>query len=202
MSFSSYQSIHFKKKKNLIRTKCSLRSGEGAGTCTVNLDDPSQWPGSNPPILLDEVESVGMLRSYNLTLQSGDFILPQGDEASRQFVLNEDQIFILGCSGSEFLSDGSSTMKTGLCGSGGLLVEDSDVGNSLADFQCKHQPYDEANKIGEMMYKNQRLHSIHATAYSIHATAYMLQHTAYMLQHTASFNLGFRLSRPFVLWFQ
>lgn len=109
------------------------KSGEGGGTCTVNLDDPSQWPGSNPPILLDE---------------SGDFILPQGDEASRQFVLNEDQIFILGCSGSEFLSDGSSTMKTGLCGSGGLLVEDSDVGNSLADFQCKHQPYDEANKIG------------------------------------------------------
>ena len=40
-------------------------------------------------------------------------------------------------------------MKTGLCLSGKLVVEDEDVGSSLADFNCNRQPYYEANKIGE-----------------------------------------------------
>jgi len=104
-----------------------------SGSCTINLDDSSQWPASKPPILLHE---------------NGDFILPAGEEGSREFVLAEGEIFILGCSGSKFQADDSSSMKTGLCQNGELLVSDSDEGQSLANFGCTHQPYDEANKIG------------------------------------------------------
>ena len=44
--------------------------------------------------------------------------------------------------------DDSSSQKTGLCDNGELLVEDSQQGDSLAAFQCKRQPIDEASKIG------------------------------------------------------
>ena len=93
--------------------------------------------------------SPSLVTGSNVTSQNGDFILPLGQGDSRQFVLEEDQIFILGCSGTQFASDGSTSMKTGLCLNGKLLVEDEDVGSSLADFDCNHQPYYEANKIGE-----------------------------------------------------
>jgi len=109
------------------------KSGATGGTCSINIDDPSQWPESNPPIVLD---------------QNGDFLLPLGEKDSRHFILEEDQIFILGCSGTEFTSDGSTSMKTGLCLAGGLKVEDEDVGSSLANFKCNHQPYYEANTVG------------------------------------------------------
>ena len=75
-------------------------------------------------------------------------LLPLGEKDSRHFILEEDQIFILGCSGTEFTSDGSTSMKTGLCLAGGLKVEDEDVGSSLANFKCNHQPYYEANTVG------------------------------------------------------
>ena len=93
--------------------------------------------------------SPSLVTRSDVTSQTGDFILPLGQQDSRQFVLEEDQIFILGCSGTQFASDGSSSMKTGLCLSGKLVVEDEDVGSSLADFNCNRQPYYEANKIGE-----------------------------------------------------
>ena len=60
----------------------------------------------------------------------------------------DTDIFILGCTGTEFSADGSSALKTGICEGGDLLVEDQNVGSSLSDFQCKRQPDNEATVIG------------------------------------------------------
>ena len=63
--------------------------------------------------------------------------------------MEENNIFILGCPGSEFSADGSTAMKTAICEAGDVLVEDQNVGTSLADFQCKRQPDNEATVVGE-----------------------------------------------------
>ena len=81
--------------------------------------------------------------------QNGSFLLPSGSEGSRQLVMEENRIFLLGCPGSQFSADGSAAMKTGICETGDLLVEDQNVGASLADFQCKRQPDNEATVVGE-----------------------------------------------------
>ena len=65
--------------------------------------------------------------------------------------MEESNIFLLGCTGSEFSADGSTAMKTGICEAGNLLVEDQNVGSSLADFQCNHQPDNEATVVGEQI---------------------------------------------------
>jgi len=110
-----------------------IRTEARDSSCHIDLDDSSQWPGSNPPIILAE---------------NGSFLLPAGSEGSRSLVLAENNIFILGCSGSEFSADGSTAMKTGICDAGDLLVEDQNVGSSLADFECQHQPDNEATVVG------------------------------------------------------
>ena len=81
--------------------------------------------------------------------QNGSFLLPSGSEGSRQLVMEENRIFLLGCPGSEFSADGSAAMKTGICEAGELLVGDQNVGASLADFQCNRQPDNEATVVGE-----------------------------------------------------
>ena len=63
--------------------------------------------------------------------------------------MEENKIFILGCPGSQFSADGSNAMKTGLCEAGDLLVDDQNVGASLADFDCQRQPDNEARVVGE-----------------------------------------------------
>ena len=53
------------------------RPGAGAGGCKIDLDSPSSWPASNPPIILDQV---------------GDFLLPRAQAHPRLLELTEDQV--------------------------------------------------------------------------------------------------------------
>ena len=98
------------------------RSKSDAAVCKIDIDDERQWPGSNPPILLD---------------QAGDFMLPRAEADTRQFVLESDQRFVLGCPGTAFPD--SSVMKEGRCVAGTFEVEGEDMGE-LGDLQCDRQP--------------------------------------------------------------
>ena len=98
------------------------RSKSDAAVCKIDIDDERQWPGSNPPILLD---------------QAGDFMLPRAEADTRQFVLESDQRFVLGCPGTAFPD--SSVMKEGRCVAGTFEVEGEDMGE-LGDLECDRQP--------------------------------------------------------------
>ena len=98
------------------------RSKSDAAVCKIDIDDERQWPGSNPPIFLD---------------QAGDFMLPQAEDDTRQFVLESDQRFILGCPGTAFPD--SSVMKEGRCVAGTFEVEGEDL-DELGDLECDRQP--------------------------------------------------------------
>lgn len=98
------------------------RSKSDAAVCKIDIDDERQWPGSNPPIFLD---------------QAGDFMLPKAEADTRQFVLESDQRFILGCPGTAFPD--SSVMKEGRCVAGTFEVEGEDL-DELGDLECDRQP--------------------------------------------------------------
>ena len=63
--------------------------------------------------------------------------MPLAEADTRQFVLESDQRFILGCPGTAF-SD-SSVMKEGRCVAGTLEVEGEDM-EELGDLECDRQP--------------------------------------------------------------
>ena len=98
------------------------RSKSDAAVCKIDIDDERQWPGSNPPIILD---------------QAGDFLLPRAEADTRQFVLESDQRFVLGCPGTAFPD--SSVMKEGRCVAGTFEVEGEDM-EELGDLECDRQP--------------------------------------------------------------
>ena len=98
------------------------RSRSDAAVCKIDLDDERQWPGSNPPIILD---------------QAGDFLLPRAEADTRQFVLESDQKFVLGCPGTAFPD--SSVKKEGRCVAGTFEVEGEDM-EELGDLECDRQP--------------------------------------------------------------
>ena len=98
------------------------RSKSDAAVCKIDIDDERQWPGSNPPIFLD---------------QAGDFMLPKAEADTRQFVLESDQRFILGCPGTAFPDN--SVMKEGRCVAGTFEVEGEDL-DELGDLECDRQP--------------------------------------------------------------
>merc|ERR1712179_840347 len=100
-------------------------SGEG---CLINPDNSEEWPGT-PPIL---------------TSQDGDFILPTGEKDAKQFLLNYDQVFLIGCPGSMFTNQ-DATLLYGQC-KGGVYdmwlpgVEDKWVEESLGEYGMRLVP--------------------------------------------------------------
>merc|ERR1711892_213352 len=106
--------------------------------CIIDPDDAGQWP-DKPPIITNEV---------------GDFLLPTGEEDARQFLLSYDQVFILGCPGSEFNSKETSLVY-GQCKGGDtfeLWTEDfvdTWTEQGLGSFGCNHQPYDTTHVTGQ-----------------------------------------------------
>jgi len=106
-------------------------------SCIINPDDSGQWPGT-PPIITNEV---------------GDFLLPVGEEDAREFLLSYDQVFLLGCPGSQFSSH-NTNLVFGQCKGGdnfALWTEES--GDSweeqgLSRYGCQHQPYDTTQVTG------------------------------------------------------
>ena len=125
-----FASSKFKILKNMVKPSEFMkrlrlfveRSKSDAAVCKIDIDDERQWPGSNPPIFLD---------------QAGDFMLPQAEADTRQFVLESDQRFILGCPGTAFPD--SSVMKEGRCVAGTFEVEGEDL-DELGDLECDRQP--------------------------------------------------------------
>ena len=125
-----FASSKFKILKNMVKPSEFMkrlrlfveRSKSDAAVCKIDIDDERQWPGSNPPIFLD---------------QAGDFMLPQAEDDTRQFVLESDQRFILGCPGTAFPD--SSVMKEGRCVAGTFEVEGEDL-DELGDLECDRQP--------------------------------------------------------------
>lgn len=64
-------------------------------------------------------------------------MLPRAEADTRQFVLESDQRFILGCPGTAFPD--SSVMKEGRCVAGTFEVEGEDL-EELGDLECDRQP--------------------------------------------------------------
>ena len=98
------------------------RTKSSTGICKIDIDDDRQWPGSNPPIILD---------------QAGDFLLPENEGDTREFVLESDQRFILGCPGTAFPD--TSDRKEGRCVAGNIEVG-GEAMEDLGDLECDRQP--------------------------------------------------------------
>jgi len=100
--------------------------------CKIDLDDSNQWPSKYPPIILDEL---------------GNFILPESDSENREIQLDDNQIFLLGCSGTTFDGDSQKSEKTGKCVSGEYELESEQI-ESLGGQECSRQPVYTTEVIG------------------------------------------------------
>ena len=78
-------------------------------------------------------------------------MLPVAEGDARQFVMESEQRFILGCPGTAF-SD-SSAMKEGRCVSGAFEVEGEDMGE-LGDLECDRQPVYTTEVVGKNKWMN------------------------------------------------
>jgi len=107
--------------------------------CIIDLDGGA-WP-KDPPIITNEL---------------GDFILPIGEENDREFLLDYDQVFLLGCPGSQFATNiGDTSAVFGQCKGGDKFdmwipsTGESWTSYGLEDYGCDHQPYDSTDVTGE-----------------------------------------------------
>ena len=145
--FSLVSVIAISRSHSKCRHCCRSPSSQ---QCSVNIDDSSQWPGNNPPILLDEV---------------GNFIIP---DVSGSFRISDGESFMLGCPGTSFNSDPGDILL-GQCSSGvfwlvniihcvligwaGDLEVGQETVGSLSEYGCQRQPEYTTEVIGGQVVK-------------------------------------------------